>query len=131
MSLRPDLAIVLPSQAEAAAKLGRAGIATLTVDIESVEDVARAARTVGERCGAAEAGQALAERLTEELAPRPDALEPGAPRRGATGDQRTRGLGGESGAPRRRSGSCSRSTGLRAAPRTCWSPVRAPTWTSC
>jgi len=89
VSLRPDLAIVLPSQAEAAAKLGRAGIATLTVGIESVEDVAKAARTVGERCGAAEAGQELAERLTEELAPRPDALKPRAPRRGATGRSET------------------------------------------
>jgi len=77
VSLRPDLAIVLPSQAESAAKLARAGIDTLTVDIESVEDVARAARMVGDRCGAADVGQRLADRLTEELAPRPEALRRG------------------------------------------------------
>jgi iron complex transport system substrate-binding protein len=88
VSLRPDLAIVLPSQAEAATRLERAGIATLTVGVESVEDVARAARTVGERCGVAEAGRALAARLTEELAPRPRALDAGTPSPDRTGPLR-------------------------------------------
>ena len=81
VSLRPDLAVVLPSQAEAAARLEQAGIATVTIEIESVEDVARAARTLGERCGAPAAGRALATELVAKLAPRPGALAP----RGDTG----------------------------------------------
>lgn len=71
VGLEPDLAILLPSQSEVATRLEHAGIDTLTVGIESVEDVARAARTIGGRCGAEAAGRELAERLHEELAPRP------------------------------------------------------------
>jgi len=77
IGLEPDLAIVLPSQAEVADKLERAGIATLPVGIESLEDVERAAVSIAERCGVPEAGRKLAAELHDRLAPRP---LPGAPR---------------------------------------------------
>ncbi|MGD2116127.1 MAG: helical backbone metal receptor [Acidobacteriota bacterium] len=77
VALRPDLAILLPSQAEVAEKLRRAEVATLTVGIESVEDVADGIRAVAARCGVEAAGRELAGELREALAPRP---VPGAPR---------------------------------------------------
>lgn len=77
VGLGPDLALVLPSQEDVAVKLERAGIATLSVEIESLEDLARAAVTIGTRCGVPDAGRALAAELRARLAPRP---VPGAPR---------------------------------------------------
>ena len=71
VDLEPDLAILLPSQSEVAADLERAGVPTLTVAVESVEDVVRAVRAVAERAGTPEAGRELAVRLEGELAPRP------------------------------------------------------------
>ncbi len=76
VALEPDLAVVLPSEADLAAKLAGLGIEVLTVPSETVDDVARAVRRVAERCGVAEAGEQLAARLERELAPDP---LPGAP----------------------------------------------------
>lgn len=77
VSLEPDLALLLPSQAEVAARLGRTGVETLTIEIETVDDVATALRTVGKRCGTENEGRKLADALRRALAPRPI---PGAPR---------------------------------------------------
>lgn len=77
IGLEPDLAILLPSQAEVAGNLERAGIATLLVEIENLDDVERAAVAIAERCGTPEAGRRLAAELHDRLAPRP---LPGSPR---------------------------------------------------
>lgn len=77
VSLEPDLALLLPSQEEVATRLRRTGIETLTIEIETVDDVAVALRTVGERCGVGDQGLKLADELRRALAPRPIA---GAPR---------------------------------------------------
>ncbi len=77
VSLEPDLALLLPSQAEVASRLEGAGVETLTIGIETVDDVAAALRTVAERCGVGDEGRKLADELRRALAPRPI---PGAPR---------------------------------------------------
>jgi iron complex transport system substrate-binding protein len=71
LGLKPDLALLLPSQRDLAAKLGRLGIATLVVPSESLADVERAFVAVGDRCGRREAGRAAAARFRAALAPRP------------------------------------------------------------
>lgn len=76
VALEPDLAILLPSQEEVARHLASVGVPSLSVEIETIDDLAAAVRTIAERCGVAEAGEVLAERLAGELAPRP---VPGAP----------------------------------------------------
>lgn len=77
VGLEPDLAIVLPSQAEVADRLERSGIETLRVTIESLDDLERGVVAVAERCAVPEAGAELAAELRRRLAPRPI---PGAPR---------------------------------------------------
>ena len=76
VALEPDLAIVLPSQEEVARHLEGVGVPSLTVGIETLDDLEAAVRAIAERCGVPEAGKELAERLRRELAPRP---VPGAP----------------------------------------------------
>ena len=77
VALRPDLALLLPSQEDVAERLRSVGVDTLTVPLESLEDLDRAVRSIAGRCAVPEAGEALAGRLHTELAPRPI---PGAPR---------------------------------------------------
>lgn len=76
VALEPDLALVLPSQDRVARHLERVGVATLTVGIETLEDLEAAVLAIAERCGVPGAGRELARRLRRELAPRP---VPGAP----------------------------------------------------
>lgn len=76
VALEPDLALVLPSQEEVARDLENVGIETLTLGIETVDDLETAVLAVGRRCGAEAAASELAARLRAELAPRPI---PGAP----------------------------------------------------
>ncbi len=76
VALEPDLAVMLPSEAELASKLAGLGIEVLTVPSETVDDVGRAIRRIAGRCGVAAAGEELAARFERELAPDP---LPGAP----------------------------------------------------
>ncbi len=77
VELRPDLALVLPSEKDIARKLERLGIATLTVPDESLDDVRRAFLLIAARCGVPQAGERAAAAWSAELAPRP---VPGSPR---------------------------------------------------
>lgn len=76
VALEPDLALLLPSQEEVARHLERVGVETLSVEIETVDDLETAIVAVGRRCGAEAAAEALSTELRRELAPRPI---PGAP----------------------------------------------------
>ncbi|MFP3941028.1 MAG: helical backbone metal receptor, partial [Thermoanaerobaculia bacterium] len=71
VALEADLAILLPSQDRVARHLERAGVDTLTVELETLDDLEAGIVAIGERCGAAAAGRALVARLRRELAPRP------------------------------------------------------------
>jgi iron complex transport system substrate-binding protein len=68
LRLRPDLVILLPSQAEVARALTTAGVPTLTVPHETLDDVERAILAIGERTGHAVPGRALADSLRRALA---------------------------------------------------------------
>ncbi len=76
VALRPDLALLLPSQEEVAERLRAVGIDTLTVHLESLEDLGRGIVQIARRCGVPAAGTELAADLHRQLAPRP---VPGAP----------------------------------------------------
>jgi iron complex transport system substrate-binding protein len=67
LRLRPDLAILLPSQAETARALDAAGVSTLTVPHETLADVGRAVLAIGRRTGHAREAEALADSLHREL----------------------------------------------------------------
>jgi iron complex transport system substrate-binding protein len=77
VTLRPDLALLLPSEQVAAAKFASLGIATLIVPTETLDDVERSFTMIARRCGMPEAGTRLAARWRAELAPQP---VPGKPR---------------------------------------------------
>ncbi len=68
LRLRPDLVILLPSQAEVARALTTVGVPTLTVPHETLDDVERAIVAIGERTGHAGPGRALADSLGRALA---------------------------------------------------------------
>ncbi|MFL6264055.1 MAG: ABC transporter substrate-binding protein [Thermoanaerobaculia bacterium] len=60
VSLRPDLAVLLPSEKDLGAKLEPLGIDLLIVPDESLADVERSFHTIAERCGVREAGDRFA-----------------------------------------------------------------------
>ena len=70
-ALEPDLAIVLPSQSDLGERLVELGIDVLEVPSDTLDDVEGAATAIAERCGVAEAGRKLVDRLHRELAPAP------------------------------------------------------------
>lgn len=70
-ALRPDLAVLLPSERDIGTKLAPLGVATLIVHNESLADVEASFRTIAERCGVPEAGEKLAASWHAALAPRP------------------------------------------------------------
>lgn len=74
VGLKPDLALLVPSQRDLGVKLARLGIASLEVPSESLADVERSFVVLGDRCGAAAAGRQLAARFHAALAPRPAAV---------------------------------------------------------
>ncbi len=76
VALEPDLALLLPSQADVAERLRAVGVDTLTVPMESLEDLGRGIVSVAERSGVRAAGEELAARLDRQLAPRPVAGAP-------------------------------------------------------
>ncbi len=71
VGLRPDLAVLLPSERELGERLTALGVDVLVVPHETVDDVARAARAVAQRAGVPAAGEKLARSLERELAPAP------------------------------------------------------------
>ncbi len=71
VSLKPDLAVLLPSEKDLAAKLQPLGVEVLTVPSETLADVERSFTTVAERCGVPAAGARLAAEWRAGLAPRP------------------------------------------------------------
>jgi iron complex transport system substrate-binding protein len=71
VALRPDFAVLIPSERDLAAKLGRLGVPTLVVRNESLADVERSFRTIAARCGVPAAGERLAAQWRRDLAPRP------------------------------------------------------------
>jgi iron complex transport system substrate-binding protein len=77
VSLHADLAVLLPSERDVAAKLRGLGIASLVVPTETLADVERSFVAIARRCGVTPAGERLAAAWRSELAPRP---VPGAPR---------------------------------------------------
>jgi len=58
-ALRPDLAVLMPSERDLALKLAPLGVESLIVPIESLADVERSFLTIAERCGVPEAGREL------------------------------------------------------------------------
>jgi iron complex transport system substrate-binding protein len=77
LSLKPDLAVLLPSEKDLAAKLQALGVEVLTIQNETLADVERSFSTMAERCGIPDAGARLAADWRAGLAPRPI---PGRPR---------------------------------------------------
>jgi len=75
-TLQPDLAILLPSEEKLRVQLERLGIEVLTVHSETLDEVDSMIRTIAERCGVVERGEALRERWRQDLAPNP---VPGSP----------------------------------------------------
>lgn len=77
VSLKPDLAVLLPSEKDLAAKLRPLGVEVLTIPNENLADIERSFTTVAERCGVPGAGARLTAEWRAGLAPRP---VPGRPR---------------------------------------------------
>lgn len=70
VALQPDLALLLPSEADIGERLRRVGVETLTLEVESLADVARTFRTVGARLGDTAGGEGRAAAFEAALAPR-------------------------------------------------------------
>ncbi|HEY3566667.1 MAG TPA: helical backbone metal receptor [Thermoanaerobaculia bacterium] len=60
VSLRPDLAVLLPSEKDLGAKLQPLGVDLLIVPDESLAEVERSFHTIADRCGVPEAGNRMA-----------------------------------------------------------------------
>ncbi len=71
VSLKPDLAVLLPSEKELADKLQPLGVDTIIVPNETLADVERSFILIAERCGVPEAGERLAAEWRAGLAPKP------------------------------------------------------------
>lgn len=70
VALQPDLALLLPSEADIGERLRRVGVETLTLEVESLADVASTFRTVGARLGDTGGGERQAAAFEAALAPR-------------------------------------------------------------
>jgi iron complex transport system substrate-binding protein len=70
VALQPDLALLLPSEADIGERLRRVGVETLTLEVESLADVASTFRTVGTRLGDTSGGERQAAAFEAALAPR-------------------------------------------------------------
>jgi iron complex transport system substrate-binding protein len=77
VSLRPDLAVLLPSEKSLAGQLRPLGVETLIVPNETLAEVERSFLLVARRCGVPEAGERLTNEWRDGLAPDP---LPGKPR---------------------------------------------------
>ncbi len=77
VSLKPDLAVLVPSERDIGKKLERFGIDSLIISNETLADIERSFHIIADHCGVPEAGDRLAAEWREGM--RPDPL-PGAPR---------------------------------------------------
>jgi iron complex transport system substrate-binding protein len=71
VSLKPDLAVLLPSEKALADHLRPLGVDTIIIPNETLADVERSFTLIAERCGAPEAGERLAAEWRAGLAPKP------------------------------------------------------------
>jgi iron complex transport system substrate-binding protein len=76
VSLKPDLAVLLPSEKDLADHLRPLGVDSIIVPNETLADVERSFTVVAQRCGVPEAGERLAAEWRAGLAPRPLAGKP-------------------------------------------------------
>ncbi|HEV8578400.1 MAG TPA: helical backbone metal receptor, partial [Thermoanaerobaculia bacterium] len=76
VSLKPDLAVLLPSERDLGRQLRPLGVDILVVPDETLADVEGSFLTIARRCGVPEAGERLAARWRADLAPQ---LLPGPP----------------------------------------------------
>lgn len=77
VSLKPDLAVLLPSEKNLAGQLRPLGIEVLVIPDETLAEVERSFELVAQRCGVPEAGERLTKEWRKGLAPNP---LPGKPR---------------------------------------------------
>lgn len=68
-ALRPDLAVLLPSEENLALDLEQMGVEVLTVRSDTIGDVEEMAILIAARCGVPEAGEVFLERWKRALAP--------------------------------------------------------------
>lgn len=73
-ALEPDLAILVPSEAELRAALERLGVEVMIVPHESLADLEAATEQIAERFEVPERGAAMIDRLRESLLPRSEPL---------------------------------------------------------
>jgi cobalamin transport system substrate-binding protein len=78
VSLKPDLAVLLPSERDLATQLNPLGVDVLIVPDETLAEVEESFLTIARRCGVPDAGKRLAAQWRAGLAPRP---LPGSPPR--------------------------------------------------
>ena len=71
VSLKPDLAVLLPSEKDLGDKLRPLGIGSIIVPNETLADIERSFIVVAERCGVPDAGKRLAAEWRAGLAPNP------------------------------------------------------------
>jgi cobalamin transport system substrate-binding protein len=71
VSLKPDLAVLLPSERDLASRLNPLGVEVLVVPDETLAEVEGSFLALARRCGVPEAGDRLAARWRAELAIRP------------------------------------------------------------
>lgn len=76
VALKPDLAVLIPSERDLGAKLGQLGVPSLIVHDESLADVETSFRTIARRCGVPETGERLAMQWRRDLTPRPLSWKP-------------------------------------------------------
>lgn len=74
-TLEPDLAILVPSEAELQGALGNLGVEVMIVPHESIADVERALAAIAERLGVVDRGRRLIEELRRALVPPESPLE--------------------------------------------------------
>jgi len=70
VSLKPDLAVLLPSEKDLTDQLKPLGVETLIVPNETLADIERSFTLVAQRCGVRQEGERLAAELRAALAPR-------------------------------------------------------------
>ncbi len=71
VSLKPDLAVLLPSEKDLADHLRPLGVDTVIIPNETLADVERSFTLIAGRCGVPEAGERLAAEWRAGLAPKP------------------------------------------------------------
>jgi iron complex transport system substrate-binding protein len=71
VALKPDLAVLLPSERDLSTRLKPLGVDVLVVPDETLAEVERSFLTIARRCGVPAAGERLAAEWRAALAPRP------------------------------------------------------------